>query len=280
MSDEQPQKNSESTGDRLIAQSKLIWQKVVTATLAFAKKVRAANRRVLVSVRPELTAARTRFNTQTRPRMKAFFRKLSERIQTGGSQLKTKLRREAAPKADVNTAPKKSAKKAIETPEQIRARYDRQKVETNVSGTSLPPAAMTETDPAADEPDDRKSFSDRLNSGTRTVMTRMAAMPASIKTAYDARRQQSKAYKPYQYQGVRSRLKRHSRQKVYRLKGYTTIARVNRKRRREYIRRQRNFLLISVVLIVAIIIIFMWIDPIPKLRDLLHDLGFIIPASS
>lgn len=99
----------------------------------------------------------------------------------------------------------------------------------------------------------------------------------AVKLARNNRQQRTSAYKPYQYSGLHSRLKRHGRQKVYRLKGYTTVARVNRKRRREYIRRQRNVLIISLLLVLALILIFMWIDPIPRIQSLLHNIGFVTP---
>lgn len=131
----------------------------------------------------------------------------------------------------------------------------------------------------ADDPDQSEIAKNprTIAKGTAIVAGGIGKLTATVKTVIDNKRRKSSMYKPYQYKGVQSRLKRHSRQKVYRLKGYTTVARVNRKRRREYIRRQRNILLISAAIIVAIIVIFMWIDPIPKLNQLLHDLGFLSP---
>lgn len=133
------------------------------------------------------------------------------------------------------------------------------------------PLAAEDTQ-AADEKKDAKAI---LTSAADTVKQSLTGFGTQLKSGFNRRKQESSRYKPYQYKGIQSRLMRHGRQKVYRLKGYTTVARVNRKRRREYMKRQRNILLLTTLFLVILIIIFMWIDPVPKIQNLLHDIGFI-----
>lgn len=82
------------------------------------------------------------------------------------------------------------------------------------------------------------------------------------------------AWDRWRYRGLRSRLKRTGRQKIYRFKGYTTAARVDRKRRRERLRHQRNQLIITALIVVILILAYLWLDPLPKLQQLRHVLGF------
>ncbi|MDD2213927.1 MAG: hypothetical protein PHR21_05220 [Oscillospiraceae bacterium] len=81
-------------------------------------------------------------------------------------------------------------------------------------------------------------------------------------------------YKPLKYRGVSSRLRRQGPNKIYRLKGYTTVTRVNRKRRRERLKRHTHNLISFAVIILALILLFIWLNPLPRLQDLLHALGF------
>ncbi|NJP39981.1 hypothetical protein HCH52_02780 [Oscillospiraceae bacterium HV4-5-C5C] len=81
-------------------------------------------------------------------------------------------------------------------------------------------------------------------------------------------------YKPLKYRGIGSRLRRQGPNKIYRLKGYTTVTRVNRKRRRERLKRHTHNLISFAVIILALILLFIWLNPLPKLQDLLHALGF------
>lgn len=77
-----------------------------------------------------------------------------------------------------------------------------------------------------------------------------------------------------QYRGLPSLVRRHGRQKVYRLKGYTTIARVNRKRRREQLSYHRNQLIIWGIVILVIVLFFLWLNPIPKIQEFFKVIGY------
>ncbi|MDI9469602.1 MAG: hypothetical protein QM296_05270 [Bacillota bacterium] len=81
-------------------------------------------------------------------------------------------------------------------------------------------------------------------------------------------------WKPWRYRGLPSRLKRTGRQKIYRFKGYTTAARVDRKRRRERLRHARNQLIITAIIVTILILVYLWLDPLPKIADLRRVLGF------
>lgn len=81
-------------------------------------------------------------------------------------------------------------------------------------------------------------------------------------------------WKPWRYRGLPSRLKRTGRQKIYRFKGYTTAARVDRKRRRERLRHARNQAIITALIITVLILFYLWLDPLPKIADLRRVLGF------
>ncbi|MDI9497896.1 MAG: hypothetical protein QM270_05345 [Bacillota bacterium] len=81
-------------------------------------------------------------------------------------------------------------------------------------------------------------------------------------------------WQPWRYRGLPSRLKRTGRQKIYRFKGYTTAARVDRKRRRERLRHARNQLIITAIIVTILILFYLWLDPLPKIADLRRVLGF------
>ena len=134
-------------------------------------------------------------------------------------------------------------------------------------------AAAAEAEAAA-QPKSKDAKTILMNT-THAVKESIIGFSTRLKDGQTRRKQAAASYKPYQYKGLRNRFMRHGRQKVYRLKGYTTVARVNRKRRREYMKRQRNVLLLTALFLIIVIVIFMWIDPIPKLQNILHDIGFI-----
>lgn len=191
----------------------------------------------------------------------------------------------------------------------LRSRYDRPGTQTNLNFQDLDarkfdPSATTDTsidealhrpehlanyDPLAvedefyaaeearleAEKEQPKDAKQRLTNAGTFIRDGVRDAGTRVKSWVTRKQQYAKRYKPFQYKGIQSRLMRHGRQKVYRLKGYTTVARVNRKRRREYIKRQRNVLLLSALFIVIVIMLFMWIDPLPKIQALLHDIGFL-----
>lgn len=70
------------------------------------------------------------------------------------------------------------------------------------------------------------------------------------------------------------RLKRYGPAKVYRLKGYTTVGRVNRKRRTEQSRWRRNRIIFWGIFVIALIVVLIGLDPINRLRGFLHNIGY------
>lgn len=68
-------------------------------------------------------------------------------------------------------------------------------------------------------------------------------------------------------------LKRNGPNKIYRLKGYTSKAAVDEKwkaqRRVRFIQR----LLVFLLFVLLIVLLFYWIDPIPKIQELIRVLG-------
>ncbi len=262
MSEEQPQKNRVENGDNKPDQSQAMSDQIVLAFRSFTQKTGKAFRRTYSKLSKSLVNGKKTWTTSTWPKLKASLQKTGasfrQKLQSISHDSKTKTKEHAVRRNEKISA------------QELRARYDRQ------AGDKLPDtASLTNTTLPNDASAQAEATRSLLERGTESLKTRMAAMTASVRNAYGNRRQRSTMYKPYRYQGIGNRVKRHGRQKVYRLKGYTTVARVNRKRRREYIRRQRNVLIISVLIIVVIIMIFMWIDPVPKIRDLLQDLGFL-----
>lgn len=167
----------------------------------------------------------------------------------------------------------------LEDSDGIKQRSVPQEVDVSTTIRSAEDSSLRDFDPLAAEDDqqegEKKDAKAMLTSAADTVKQSLTAFGTQLKSGLNRRKQESSRYKPYQYKGIQSRLMRHGRQKVYRLKGYTTVARVNRKRRREYMKRQRNVLLLTALFLVILIIIFMWIDPVPKIQNLLHDIGFI-----
>lgn len=70
------------------------------------------------------------------------------------------------------------------------------------------------------------------------------------------------------------RLKRYGPAKVYRLKGYTTVERVKRKQKRDQFRSHRNRTLFWLIVAALLILFLIALDPLPKLRSFLHDIGY------
>lgn len=68
-------------------------------------------------------------------------------------------------------------------------------------------------------------------------------------------------------------IRRHGRQKVYRLKGYTTVAKVNRKRQAERQQRLLRRALLFVIVIVAIILMYNYINPFKNIAEWYRFIG-------
>jgi hypothetical protein len=66
---------------------------------------------------------------------------------------------------------------------------------------------------------------------------------------------------------------RHGRQKVYRLKGYTTVAKVNRKRQSERRQRQLRHVLLVIILVLAVIMLFNFYNPIKNIAEFYRAIG-------
>ena len=69
------------------------------------------------------------------------------------------------------------------------------------------------------------------------------------------------------------RIRRHGRQKVYRLKGYTTVAKINRKRQSERQQRFLRRLMIGIILILVLILLFYLYNPIKNIDEWYRILG-------
>ena len=70
------------------------------------------------------------------------------------------------------------------------------------------------------------------------------------------------------------RMKRYGPAKVYRLKGYTTIGRVKKKRSRDMLKKQRNRLIFLVILAIFLLVLFFALEPIPTIRQFLYNIGY------
>lgn len=70
------------------------------------------------------------------------------------------------------------------------------------------------------------------------------------------------------------RMKRYGPAKVYRLKGYTTVGRVKKKRNRDMLKKHRNRLIFTVILAVMLLVLFFALDPIPTIKQFLFDIGY------
>ncbi len=70
------------------------------------------------------------------------------------------------------------------------------------------------------------------------------------------------------------RMKRYGPAKVYRLKGYTTVGRVKKKRSRDMLKRHRNRLIFLVILGIMLLVLYFAIDPIPTIKQFLFDIGY------
>jgi hypothetical protein len=68
-------------------------------------------------------------------------------------------------------------------------------------------------------------------------------------------------------------IRRHGREKVYRLKGYTTIAKVNRRRQSERQQRFLRRLMIGIIVILIIILLFNLYNPFTDLREWYRIIG-------
>ncbi len=69
------------------------------------------------------------------------------------------------------------------------------------------------------------------------------------------------------------KIRRHSKQRVYRLKGYTTVAKINRKRQSERQQRFLRRLLIGIVFILLLILIFNLYNPVRDLTEWYRIIG-------
>lgn len=68
-------------------------------------------------------------------------------------------------------------------------------------------------------------------------------------------------------------IRRRGRQKVYRLKGYTTVAKVNRKRQAERQQRLLRRALLFVIVIIAIILMYNYINPFKNIAEWYRFIG-------
>lgn len=74
--------------------------------------------------------------------------------------------------------------------------------------------------------------------------------------------------------GIFGRMKRYGPAKVYRLKGYTTVGRVKKRRSRDNLKRHRNRLILMVIIAIFLIILYIYLNPLPKLRQFMFDIGY------
>lgn len=68
-------------------------------------------------------------------------------------------------------------------------------------------------------------------------------------------------------------LKRQGPHKLYRLKGYTTVAELekqwkNRRRNQRFVR-----LLITLIIVIVLVLLYYWINPVPKIREFIRIIG-------
>lgn len=70
------------------------------------------------------------------------------------------------------------------------------------------------------------------------------------------------------------RMKRYGPAKVYRLKGYTTVGRVKKKRGRDMLKKHRNRLIFLTILGIFIVVLYVVIDPVPTIKQFLFDIGY------
>ena len=68
-------------------------------------------------------------------------------------------------------------------------------------------------------------------------------------------------------------IRRNSRERVYRLKGYTTVAKVNRKRQSEKRQRLLRRVLISIIALLTLILLFQLYNPFKDLTEWYRILG-------
>jgi len=68
-------------------------------------------------------------------------------------------------------------------------------------------------------------------------------------------------------------IRRRGRQKVYRLKGYTTVAKVNRKRQAERQQRLLRRALLFVIVIIAVILMYNYINPFKNIAEFYRFIG-------
>ena len=69
------------------------------------------------------------------------------------------------------------------------------------------------------------------------------------------------------------RIRRRGREKVYRLKGYTTVAKINRKRQSERQQRFLRRLMIGIILILILILLFYLYNPVKNIDEWYRVLG-------
>jgi len=113
-----------------------------------------------------------------------------------------------------------------------------------------------------------------LKERVRSLLTRYVGQtPSELSEDADdellrqtARQAMPKARKP-------KPIRRRSRQKVYRLKGYTTVAKVNRKRQAERQQRLLRRALLFVIVIVAIILMYNYINPFKNIAEWYRFVG-------
>jgi hypothetical protein len=70
------------------------------------------------------------------------------------------------------------------------------------------------------------------------------------------------------------RLNRHGKAKIYRLKGYTSVARINRRQRREDERHRVITIRIVLTLIALLLMVILIWNPFGALKEFFHALGF------
>jgi len=68
-------------------------------------------------------------------------------------------------------------------------------------------------------------------------------------------------------------IRRRSRHKVYRLKGYTTVAKVNRKRQAERQQRLLRRALLFIIVIFAVILMYNYINPFKNIAEFYRFIG-------
>ncbi len=126
-----------------------------------------------------------------------------------------------------------------------------------------PPAESATAYPAATSPEHSFVSAEDMSQpiAEQTVMDRMIAGVRSFFAYYQKQRKADRA------------IRRNSRERVYRLKGYTTVAKVQRKRQSEKKQRMLRRVLIGIIALLTVIILFQIYNPFKDMTEWTRILG-------